>query len=553
MKQRTLLLLVVLLIGALPAFAHERFLEFFTAFGSSGHRAGQFRTPHGMAVSPDGKRLAVCDTGNHRVVILGIRPFPEVAAAPAVSSCPVMFEVEATFGGIWPYEGSNRPADHSDRYLEKDHANRTLPVRDLKGRAYHGNQGRVRPWDAIPMDRFCRPESVVWLDEVTIAVSDTDNHRVKAMRINGEILWVLGQEGWKDGYFRFPLGIDRDADGNLYVTEPRSNYLRDVGVEFQKMRVQGNRLQVFGPDLKPAKRFGNMHLMSGRFLKQCKDLTRVFPAPTGELFLADTGNHRILVLDRSLQTKQVIRRWPFYALRHPHGIHGDGAGQLVIADTGNHKVLILDSAFQLLQVIGTKGAGLGEFSAPREARFGPGKALYVLDTMNSRIQVFRSPLDRLDDLIQAQASAAMNPLSPVEPESPDAFETPMATGTAAVSAPPGMDRLTSPDEPLPAVATAAPPATTGDTDATSPASVTATAAASVTPESAPGHTGSDAAPLPNNDLPEEFEFADPVPTAGPTSDSLKIASPAVASSAAPMPTPSPAVASMTPSSDSAKD
>jgi len=374
--------------------ASRSYFEFVAAFGTAGHNDGQFMYPKAMAFSPDGKRLAVCDTDNNRIVILTVASSTTPASSPIIASsganAPAQLTVELTMGDIWPFEGSTHPWDPTDAYREPDNADGIVPRRELVGRAYHGGQTRVRPGDQIPMDRFNNPEGVVWKDEQTLLVADTGNHRIKAVRLDGEVAWVLGQEGWKNGYFRYPLGIDLDKEGNLYVTEPRSKYIRELGLDFlQRQRVQGNRMQIFDKDLKPSKRLGHMHHMSGVFQKQFKDLTKVYVSPGGEVFLTDTGNHRIIVFNSDLTPKNVYHQWPYYQLRYPRGIHADAKGRLAIADTGNHKVIILSPDGSIHQILGGYGVESGKFSLPREARFASDGSLFVLDTANCRIQIFR--------------------------------------------------------------------------------------------------------------------------------------------------------------------
>lgn len=410
-------------VGAEPETPASVFVyfEYVGSYGKTGHATGEFLHPHGMAFSPDGSHLAVCDTENNRIVLL--RPSAAFGNLPVAS-----FSVAGVFGGIWPFEGSQVPSDPSDKYLEKVFHDDATPLdRDFKGRPYHGGQARIRSPELIPMNRFARPECVTWFDNGTLLVTDTDNHRVKAVRADGETLWVLGAEGWKDGYFHHPMGIAVDEGHQILVTEPRSKYLRGAGMDFlQRQSVQGNRLQIFGPDLKPAKRLGHMHHMSGEFSRQFKDLTRVFMGAGGDIYLTDTGNHRIQVFDKDLQFKKTLQKWPRYELRYPYGIHGNGE-LMAIADTGHHQVIILDSKVGLRQIVGKFGIGPGEFSLPREACFGPDGSLYVLDTMNSRIQIFSRPSP---------------PISPFGPEMPSL--EPDKPASAPVFVPPALPEPTPP-------------------------------------------------------------------------------------------------------------
>ena len=191
------------------------------------------------------------------------------------------------------------------------------------------------------------------------------------------------------------------GEGNILVIEPRGNYLPGLGTDFlpQRQRVQGNRLQVFGPDkqvMKPwpdGQRLGHMHRMSGRDYRQFKNPSRVWVASlTGEVYITDNGNHRVMVFGPDWKKREELTTWPFVTLRYPNGIHTARDGRLAITDTGNHRVLILNPDRTIKQILGGHGTEPGRFIEPWEARFGPHGDLYVLDTGNNRIQIFRGPL-----------------------------------------------------------------------------------------------------------------------------------------------------------------
>ena len=379
------ILLPILIFAARIASAHDKPYTFLALHAGHGQKDGLLNQPEGMAFSPDGRFLAVADTHNNRLQLFSVDNTP-TATQP--------LKLEMIYGDLWPWDDRTQPIDSNDAYREKDYLHGRNP-NYLAGRAYQHAQSRIRPGENVPMDHFNLPVGVAWLGTATMLIADTGNHRVKALKLNGEVKWVLGQEGWKDGYFHHPLGIDVDCAGQIYVSEPRSKYIRGLGLDFlQRQRVQGNRLQIFSADLKPSKRLGHMHHMSGRDYRQFKDITRVWVGLNGDIFLTDNGNHRVMVFENNMQKKAELIRWPHYTLRYPNGIDCSPDGMLVIADTGNHKVIILDADYKIQQIIGGFGTGPGKFVRPHEARFGPNGDLYVLDTGNGRIQIFRGPVFR---------------------------------------------------------------------------------------------------------------------------------------------------------------
>lgn len=83
----------------------------------------------------------------------------------------------------------------------------------------------------------------------------------------------------------------------------------------------------------------------------------MFLAPDGTLYIADTGNGRIVQLDADFQ---VIAEFGQDILRSPTGICVDEAGTLYIADAGRNMIVILDAVGNLVN----------EFGRPSEPLFG---------------------------------------------------------------------------------------------------------------------------------------------------------------------------------------
>ena len=90
-----------------------------------------------------------------------------------------------------------------------------------------------------------------------------------------------------------------------------------------------------------------------------------------------------------MQKKEEIIKWEQYEMRYPNSFDVAKNGWMAIADTGNHKVIVLDEKRVLRQIIGGYGTENGKFIKPHDVRFGPNGDLYVLDTGNGRIQIFK--------------------------------------------------------------------------------------------------------------------------------------------------------------------
>ncbi len=75
-------------------------------------------------------------------------------------------------------------------------------------------------------------------------------------------------------------------------------------------------------------------------------------------------------------------------LNEPAGICVSAAGEIYIADTFNHRIQVFSTSGQLLRTWGKAGSSPGQFVAPRAIAVSLKDEVFVADTGNDRIQVF---------------------------------------------------------------------------------------------------------------------------------------------------------------------
>ncbi len=73
---------------------------------------------------------------------------------------------------------------------------------------------------------------------------------------------------------------------------------------------------------------------------------------------------------------------------NPYGVAIGPQSRIFVADTGNHRILVLDAHGQEVAVIGGEGTKTGRFRFPISLAFNPIWELYVADYANHRVQVF---------------------------------------------------------------------------------------------------------------------------------------------------------------------
>ncbi len=74
----------------------------------------------------------------------------------------------------------------------------------------------------------------------------------------------------------------------------------------------------------------------------------------------------------------------------PRGLASDAAGNLYVADTKNHRIQVLDSTGKPVRAFGSKGQGDGQLNEPCGVAVEPQGDVWVADTWNARIAHFSS-------------------------------------------------------------------------------------------------------------------------------------------------------------------
>jgi DNA-binding beta-propeller fold protein YncE len=105
----------------------------------------------------------------------------------------------------------------------------------------------------------------------------------------------------------------------------------------------------------------------------------------GNLYVADTGNHRVVKLSGGGQT---LAEWRLGAAETsaPAGIAVDGDGNVYVADWQASQVFKLAPTGLLLAQWGVPGHGPGAFDGPRAVTLDADGNVYVADSGNQRIQ-----------------------------------------------------------------------------------------------------------------------------------------------------------------------
>ena len=109
------------------------------------------------------------------------------------------------------------------------------------------------------------------------------------------------------------------------------------------------------------------------------------------LLIADTGNHRVLVLSPALELLQIIGAGPGMGdgeFNEPMDVACDSQGRVVVVEQRNHRVQVFDPKGRHVMTVGKQGKADGEFQRPSKVTIDDCDNWIVTDTWNHRLQVF---------------------------------------------------------------------------------------------------------------------------------------------------------------------
>ena len=216
-------------------------------------------------------------------------------------------------------------------------------------------------------------------------VPDTHYHRVVAFDREGRERLRFGSYGTEPGRFIYPTDVLRLEDGTLLVSEYGG----------------ADRVQAFSPQGEFL--FGFDGSETGERFRRPQSMA----VREGELFIADSGNHRIVVTDLRGNLRRVLGglgREPG-RLAYPYGLAFDDDGTLLVTEFGNNRVQRLDPR---------DGTSLGTWGGFGDS---PGRLKYpwAVDVRDGVVAVLDSGNDRL-------SVAAASSIGPVRTDPPVAAE-----------------------------------------------------------------------------------------------------------------------------------
>ncbi|MCP4105966.1 MAG: hypothetical protein GY749_10580 [Desulfobacteraceae bacterium] len=397
-------------------FTRDGFLS--TRWGKYGTENGEFDRPAGIAIDSN-RDIYVTDFGNHRIQ---------------------KFTQGGNFVKAWGTEGNSEglfkyptgiAIDKNDDVYVVDSLNHRIQKFDSHGIF-------IMTWGhkGYGEGEFNEPYDIITDTEEYVYVTDKENHRVQKFDSYGNFISEWGEYGNENGKFNSPLGITVDGNNYIYVTEELNSRIQkfnNKGVHIETwtspengdyafikpfgLATDNNNFVYVTDTQKPhILIFTSDGIFKDKWGAEAAD-NGMFELPGGlamdsdnKLYVADVRNHRI---QKFKSDGTLLDTWGSHEqFNEPSDIAIDSNGNIYVADSLNHCIqklskdgveLVSQSIYkftsdgELITKFGKPGSSPGELSYPAGVCVSSEGKVYVSDTGNNRIQVFKQglPTDKI--------------------------------------------------------------------------------------------------------------------------------------------------------------
>ena len=227
-----------------------------------------------------------------------------------------------------------------------------------------------KPVKIIACAGFNGPWGVAVDKKEQLIVAEFGNHCISVYDKEGKKVRSFGSLGTKEGQFTYPRGVAVTNDDYILVTDNH---------RLQKLTPEGHCVMSVGSSKRGSEplQFNNPKGIS------------VHPT-TGQIFVADEGNHRIQVINGDFTYSHSIGSEGAASgqLNCLHDVALDGVGNVYVANFWNNCIDVFTSDGKYLRRFGSKGSGDGQLSQPSSITIDTHNMVYVAEYGNHRISVF---------------------------------------------------------------------------------------------------------------------------------------------------------------------
>ncbi|MBI3182150.1 MAG: hypothetical protein HYZ28_08390 [Myxococcales bacterium] len=318
-------------------------------FLGDGNQAAEARLnyPSGLSVDPRGN-IYVADRANHRVRkisaagVISTVAGTGTAGSQGDSGLATRAELSSPVGVAVDGDGNLYIADQGNHRIRRVDTNGTITT--VAGTGTQGFGGD----DLLATQAMLSGPSGVAVDgHGYLYIADSYNHRVRVVTPNGQIRTVAG-----DGTFGFfgdsgpapkarlnlPTGVAVDKDANLYIADQGNHRVRKVDMGGTIRTIAGTGTGGYNGEGTATQR-------------QLSYPAGVAVDATGNVFIADSGNHRVRKLAAGLLSTVAGTglaafggeggRGAEASFNTPMSVVVDQEGKVLVADQWNHRIRLL--------------------------------------------------------------------------------------------------------------------------------------------------------------------------------------------------------------------
>jgi len=193
---------------------------------------------------------------------------------------------------------------------------------------------------------------------------------------------IFGSDRYLPLGLNAPRSIAAGLDDDIYVADSRNHRILHIASDGSLLREWGSFADLASGDAP-----------NGTF----NEPWGVAVGPDGSVYVTDTWNHRV---QKFTGDGRSVKAWGKFGqplpedpasseyFWGPRGIAVDSEGRVFVADTGNKRIVVFDSNGNYLTEFGTGGFDPGQFDEPVAVAVANDGTVYVTDTWNQRIQSF---------------------------------------------------------------------------------------------------------------------------------------------------------------------
>lgn len=274
---------------------------------------------------------------------------------------------------------------------------------DITTIAGNGISGYTGDYGPATSANLNNPYSSVADSTGNIYIADYMNHSIRKIDVAGVITTLAGNgspgyagDGGPAAYatMNMPAGLAVDTIGNVYIADGGNNCIRKIDTSGIITTVAGNGIMGYSGDGGPAAS-ASLSYPAG-----------VFADSIGNLYIADSGNNRIRMVDifGTITTVAGDGLMGFSgdggpgisaSLNYPSGVFVDIAGNLYIADSSNNRIRRIDAFGTITTFAGTGAMGYSGDGVPAVSTslsypwgvYGDAAGnIYITDMINQRIR-----------------------------------------------------------------------------------------------------------------------------------------------------------------------